>query len=423
MNSYLDALLKGDSTDKQIERLRQLRERGVVILDPARVYVAPDVPLDNIEAGAILMNAMIFGRETMIGRGSVLGLGGNVTLTDCQLGRDVELTSGYAESVTLLDKVKVRGYAELRGGTLMEEESEGAHTVGFKMTIFAPFVVAGSCINYCDVYMAGGSSRQYHSEIGSGAIHYNFDPAGDKWASLLGDVPRGVFLRQHLIFIGGQTQVIAPVKIDYGAVVIAGSPVRRTVEADTLYAETHPEIKMPSYFQRPYGALFPKFQQAAEYIGNMQALFAWYGLVRHRLARDPFEARLFQAGLRQVESHIRERINRLEKIIKKLPASIAMLKQENREKLALQQARMIERWPQVKALLESPPLAELASEQRVFADLLERDIMKLGPNGIKSYPDTITGLSDDTVSAGTAWLQRIVAVTMLASKHFSPADV
>ena len=57
--------------------------------------------------------------------------------------------------------------AQVRPGTILEEGAEMAHTVGLKQTIFFPFVVGGSLINFCDALMSGGKSRKVHSEIGS----------------------------------------------------------------------------------------------------------------------------------------------------------------------------------------------------------------------------------------------------------------
>lgn len=70
--------------------------------------------------------------------------------------------------------------AHVRGGTILEEEANGAHTVGLKQTILMPFVTLGSLINFCDVLLAGGTSRTNHSEVGSSYIHFNFTPDGDK---------------------------------------------------------------------------------------------------------------------------------------------------------------------------------------------------------------------------------------------------
>ena len=106
--------------------------------------------------------------------------------------------------------------AHVRTGTLLEEQAGAAHTVGFKQTIFLPFVTAGSLINFCDCLMAGGTSRKNHSEIGSSYIHFNFTPRQDKaTASLIGDVPRGVMLDQAPIFLGGQGGLVGPVLLDF----------------------------------------------------------------------------------------------------------------------------------------------------------------------------------------------------------------
>lgn len=75
--------------------------------------------------------------------------------------------------------------------------------MGLKQTILFPFVTLGSLINFCDVFMAGGTSRRDHSEVGSSYIHFNYTPRGDKATpSLVGDVPRGVMLNKEPFFSG-----------------------------------------------------------------------------------------------------------------------------------------------------------------------------------------------------------------------------
>jgi hypothetical protein len=87
----------------------------------------------------------------------------------------------------------------------------------------------GLLINFCDCFMAGGTSRKDHSEVGSSYIHFNFTPDGDKaTASLFGDVPRGVMLKQPRIFLGGQGGAVGPLICGYGNVVAAGSILRRS---------------------------------------------------------------------------------------------------------------------------------------------------------------------------------------------------
>ena len=120
--------------------------------------------------------------------------------------------------------------AHVREGCLLEEEASGAHCVGLKQTILFPFVTLGSLINFCDCLMAGGTGRKDHSEVGSSYIHFNFTPDGDKTTpSLIGDVPRGVMLRERPVFLGGQGGMVGPLRVGYGNVIAAGTILRNDV--------------------------------------------------------------------------------------------------------------------------------------------------------------------------------------------------
>src|SRR5690606_4799827 len=114
---------------------------------------------------------------------------------------------------------------------------------------------------------------------------YNYTPWGDKFASLFGDVARGVFLRSPRIFIGGQTQVVSPVQVGYGAVLTTGCAVRRDVPAGRLYGEGALGVDAPLSAQR-YGALASKLATTARFIANLRALSHWYEHVRLPLAGD-----------------------------------------------------------------------------------------------------------------------------------------
>ena len=185
------------------DRVAALRDKGVDVWGPERVYIAPEVNLDWIESGAEIRHASLSGAELRIGQGSRIGAAGHAEIDNCHIGRNVELGAGIYKGATLLEGVSIRGFAEVRPGTLLEEQCDAAHSVAFKNTILTACCVTGSVINYCDLFMSGGASRDDHSEVGSGAIHFNFDPRGDKWGSLIGDV-RGVLLRSAPVFIGGQ---------------------------------------------------------------------------------------------------------------------------------------------------------------------------------------------------------------------------
>ena len=302
------------------ERVERLIERGVDAWGPDRVYVAADVPLENIEPGAVLRNAALSGSQLRIGRGSRIGVSGHARVADCQIGRDVEMGAGSYENATLLDGARVRGFAELREGTLLEEQTEAAHSIAFKNTILTATVVTGSLINYCDIFMSGGTSRDDHSEVGSGVIHFNFDPRGDKWSSLIGDV-RGVLLRSVPVFVGGHCGLVGPLHVDFGAVVAAGSIVRKDVGADCVQFESAATQRTDGFDREIYTGLKRKFLATAKLVGNLHALDAWYEHVRMPFAEDHDKA-LYGAAREQIRQHIAERAERLDKIIGKLERSI-----------------------------------------------------------------------------------------------------
>ena len=302
-------------------RIAMLVNRGVDVWGAERNYIDVDVPIDNIEPGAILYNCTLSGAATFIGRGSKIGESGHARVQDCQIGRDCSLGAGTYAGATFLDGVTVRGYAEMRPGTLLEEQVEAAHSVAFKNTILTATCVTGSLINFCDLFMSGGTSRSDHSEVGSGVIHFNFDPRGDKWGSLLGDV-RGVLLRSAPVFVGGQAGLVAPAHIDFGAVVAAGSIVRRDVPAECVYFDAAQARTVKGFDREVYPSLRRKFLSTAKLVGNLLALSAWYELVRLPYAED-YQKPLYEAARGQAQRHVRERVKRLEKIIGKLEKSIA----------------------------------------------------------------------------------------------------
>jgi len=303
-------------------RLARLSDRGVKIWGAEQVWIAEDVHLEQIEPGAEIFQAVLSGSSTFIGRGARIGVSGPARISDCQIGRDCQIGAGTYDGATFLDGATIRGFAEVRAGTLMEEETEAAHSVAFKNTILTATTITGSLINYCDIYMSGGTSREDHSEVGSGAIHFNYDPRGDKWGSLIGDAT-GVLLRKAPIFVGGNVGLVGPISIGYGAVIAAGSIVRREVPSDCIYSEGSPGgVRVMEGFQRTkYAGLRRKLSTTARLAGNYVALWNWYDQVRRSCAAE-YEELLYTAAQRQIESNLMERAKRIGKLIGKLPLSL-----------------------------------------------------------------------------------------------------
>ena len=338
------------------ERIKSLRWRGVDVWGPERVYISPDVDLAAVEAGSVIRQATLSGPDVRIARGARVGVSGHAEIHDCQIGEDVELGAGLYRGATFLTGVKVRGFAEIRPGTLLEERAETAHSVALKNTTLTACCVAGSLINFCDLFMSGGTSRSDHSEVGSGVVHYNFDPRGDKWGSLIGDV-RGVLLRSAPIFIGGGCGIAGPVHIGFGAVTAAGATIRHDIGENVVVFDNGHGRQVLAFDRRIYRRLRRKFHATAKLIGTLWALDIWYQEVRCTHASSA-EKPFYEAARRQIAEQIEERIRCLGRIVQKLPRSIELsIEQgESLSSAVVQEQRiLVETWDDLRRVLRDRP--------------------------------------------------------------------
>lgn len=297
-----------------------LEERGVRVIDPRQTYIDADVRPERICAGAVLHpGTRLSGPRTFLGPDARVGTEGPATLVNSVLGQRAAVASGFLEGAVLLRDAKAGANNHLRGGTLLEEEASTAHAVGLKQTILMSFVTVGSLVNFCDALVAGGTSRADHSEIGSGYIHYNFTPwgrRGDKATpTLVGDVVRGVFLRERRIFLGGSGGIVGPRTVGYGTIAAAGQIVRKDVPDGRLVHQGVREFDHEHDPQR-LDPVEPRRTKNLAYIGQLRALAAWYHDVRlRRIPSGPDLDHLrvtTEAALQNIEAGVAERTRRLE---------------------------------------------------------------------------------------------------------------
>ena len=370
------------------------------------VFIGPEVDLARIAPDAILhLGCRIRGAKTSIGPGSVLGAEAPVTMENCQLGRGVNLTGGFFSGAVFLDGSNMGSGAHVREGTILEEEANGAHTVGLKQTVLLPFVTLGSLINFCDILMAGGTSRKNHSEVGSSYIHFNFTPHQDKaTASLVGDVPRGVLLNQKPVFLGGQGGLVGPARIAYGCVIAAGGVCRKDVlEENQLHVASALAEQTIPYEQGIYKNIGRVVKNNLIYIGNIRALRAWYENVRVLFIRDEFDRACHEGALDNLDLILKERIKRLEELAGKMEHSSRILEKTGGDFLAVgrKQREFSEVWKTLRKRLETS--LETVADMRLMSEI--------GKTSKVDYIVAVQNLSEGARAGATAWLQNIVDET------------
>jgi len=420
--------------------LQALRQRGVRVPAPEQVAIARDVPLEAIAAGAELrpfcrlegaatrvdVGAVIGEagpvtlRDTWVGAGARIGTLGPVTLLGSTAGPGTVLGCGVAEQAVFLGKEGpdpdfTTGYGfRVRKGSLYEEDASSAQHTDTKMTILLPWVTLGSSLNFCDVLVAGGTGPGLgaFSEIGSGVIHFNFTPRGDKaTGSVLGDVQRGVFLREARLFVGGNASLIGPLEAAFGTVCAAGGRYERALAAGLNHPSDAPAPEagtgaMAGFDPDVYGSIRRVFESQVRLIGQLAALDAWYAHVRaHLAAGDADRTALYARGREMVQLNLRERIQHLGLFARRMKGSAELLERSAPgDPRIAQQRALLMHWPRIQAhlgtweRLAAPPPPD-------FPAALDASAAEHGP----VYTRVIRGLSEPAVQAGQIWLAGVAA--------------
>ncbi len=402
--------------------IQKLMDKGVRFPVPESVDIADDVDPNRISGKGVVIHSgcRIFGHSTLILDHSHIGYEGPATIVDCQIGSRVELGSGYFKNAVFLTGASSGSGAHVREGTLLEEEASIAHTVGLKQTILFPYVTLGSLINFCDCLMAGGTDRKNHSEVGSSYIHFNFTPNQDKaTASLIGDVPRGVMLNQYPIFLGGQGGLVGPSRLEYGTVIAAGTIHRKDERRSgrLIIGGGGGKSGNVPYIPGRYHGEKRIVANNISYIANLIALYQWYGTVRSQFISPEFSQPLFDGALQKIYMGIGERIQRFEEFIYKFREQRTETENVS-EKLHNRQKEIGDRWPELRAFIESG--LERAGDEEIgdrFLEALKNAIDQEGG----SYLRVIKALDRQTAAIGTEWLQGIVDDVTSGSLEFIPS--
>ncbi len=212
----------------------RLMEEGVLIVDPRTAYVEDFV---EIGAGSVIYpNVFIRGR-TRIGSFSVLE--SNVFISDCQIGDSVQIRGGsYLESSQVHSKASVGPYARLRPETVIGEEAHIGNFVELKKVKFGKRSKAGHL-----TYL-GDADVGEEVNIGCGTITCNYAADKQKYKTKIG----------NRVFVGSDTQFVAPIEIGDDAVIGSGSTITRDVPAKALAVARGKQIIRENYTPKAPGS-------------------------------------------------------------------------------------------------------------------------------------------------------------------------
>lgn len=190
-----------------------LLKQGVCITDPSRfdlrgtLKAEPDVVID--------VNVVIEGKVEIKKNSRI---GPNCVLINCDIGENVSiLANSYLEDVTISDNCTIGPFARLRPGTKLEKDVSVGNFVEIKNTH------VGQGTKVAHLSYIGDALIGKAVNVGAGTITCNYDGA-NKHRTVIGDN----------VFIGSDTQLVAPIKIGKGATIAAGSTVTKDAPAQML---------------------------------------------------------------------------------------------------------------------------------------------------------------------------------------------
>ncbi|CAM3894227.1 bifunctional UDP-N-acetylglucosamine diphosphorylase/glucosamine-1-phosphate N-acetyltransferase GlmU [Vibrio aquimaris] len=213
----------------QQAQAQKLLEQGVMLRDPARFDLRGELQCGmdcEIDTNVIVEGKVTLGDNVFIGTGSVL--------KDCEID-DNTLVLPYSviEGATVGEDCTVGPFTRLRPGAEMRNDSHVGNFVEVKNTL----VGEGSKANHL-TYL-GDAEIGKRTNIGAGTITCNYDGV-NKFKTIIGND----------VFIGSDTQLVAPVSVADGATLGAGTTLTKDVEEGELVI-TRVKERVIQNWQRP----------------------------------------------------------------------------------------------------------------------------------------------------------------------------
>jgi len=220
------------ATAEQVVR-QQIRDRwldaGVTMIDPASTWIDAAVMIGK---DTVLYPNVTLEGTTVIGEDCVLR--SSTRLTDCVVGNGVEILDHcVCAGSHIEDAAHLGPFAHLRLGVVVRKKAKVGNFVEMKKTDLGE----GSKANHLS-YL-GDAKIGKGVNIGAGTITCNYDGVR-KFQTVIGD---GVFL-------GSDTQLIAPVTVGAGAIIAAGTTVTEDVPADALVIGRVPQVNRAGWAAR-----------------------------------------------------------------------------------------------------------------------------------------------------------------------------
>jgi bifunctional UDP-N-acetylglucosamine pyrophosphorylase/glucosamine-1-phosphate N-acetyltransferase len=213
----------------QHELARQQMQQGVTLADPARIDIRGTLTCGRdveIDVGCIFEGEVRLGNNVKVGAYSVL------RNSSVAAGTQIAPYS-HIDTCDIGEKCHIGPYARLRPGSKLHADVHIGNFVEVKNSEIADHSKANH-LSYI-----GDSSVGSRVNIGAGTITCNYDGANKHRTIIEDDV-----------FIGSDTQLVAPVTVSKGATIGAGSTITKNAPENALTLSRSKQLTVTGW-QRP----------------------------------------------------------------------------------------------------------------------------------------------------------------------------
>ena len=198
-----------DIQNNQNKLRKKFLKDGVKMISPETIFFSNDT---KIGKGVIIEPFVVIGSKVKIGNNAVIK------------------SFSHLESCNIENKVEIGPYARIRPDTILKEGSKVGNFVEIKKST----VGSKSKINHLSY--VGDSDIGKMVNVGAGTITCNYD-----------GIKKSKTTIKDKVFIGSNSSLVAPVKIDKESIIGAGSVITKNVKKKSLALTRSIQVEIKNY--------------------------------------------------------------------------------------------------------------------------------------------------------------------------------
>lgn len=207
---------------------REHMKNGVTIIDPLTTYIAPTVTIASdvvIEPGTKILGDSVIGTDSVIGP--------NSEIIDSHIGEQSKVLHSVVHDSKVGNRVNIGPYAHVRPASDIRDDVKVGNFVEVKKSV----IDDGSKVSHLSYI--GDAEIGKNVNVGCGSITVNYDGL-NKFKTIIEDD----------VFVGCNTNLIAPVTVGRGALVAAGSTITKDVPEVALSIARAKQVNKEGYAKK-----------------------------------------------------------------------------------------------------------------------------------------------------------------------------